>query len=169
MEKITDFIHKNTSSKIGIQLGHSGRKGAVKKPWEATNEPINQPWELISASPILFNEKMDIPKELRFVDINDVVNQFIKATQNAEQAGFDLIELQAHHGFLLASFLSPLAISEPMNLVEASKTDCVFHFVYLLKYEKFFLNTNPFQSVFQQLIGQKAVFRRKNALYSIRV
>src|SRR5690606_15388168 len=107
-KKITDFIHKNSSSKIGIQLGHSGRKGAVKKPWEGTNEPINQPWELISASPISFNEKMAVPKEMTTDDMNQVISQFVAAAQNAEKAGFDMIELQAHHGFLLASFLSPL-------------------------------------------------------------
>src|SRR5690554_3021585 len=107
-KKITDFVHKNTSTKIGIQLGHSGRKGAVKKPWEATNEPIDEAWELISASPISFNEKMAIPKEMTIEDMDTIVNQFVSAAQNAESAGFDMIELQAHHGFLLASFLSPL-------------------------------------------------------------
>ena len=105
---ITDFIHKNTAAKIGIQLGHSGRKGAVKKPWEGTNEPIEQPWELISASPIAFNDKMSIPKEMTLADMDLVTSQFVEATKNAEKAGFDMIELQAHHGFLLASFLSPL-------------------------------------------------------------
>ena len=107
-KKITDFIHKNTTSKIGIQLGHSGRKGAVKKPWEGTNEPIEQPWQLLSASAIPFKEKMSVPKEMTTDDMNQIVNQFVSATQNAEKADFDMIELQAHHGFLLASFLSPL-------------------------------------------------------------
>lgn len=107
-KKITDFIHQNTSTKIGIQLGHSGRKGAVKKPWEAVNESINQPWELLSASVIPFNNKMATPKEMNAADMETVQNQFISATKNAEKAGFDMIELQAHHGFLLASFLSPL-------------------------------------------------------------
>ena len=107
-KKITDFIHANTGSKVGIQLGHSGRKGAIKKPWEGINEPIEQPWQLLSASAISFNEKMPIPKEMTTDDMNQIVNQFVSATQNAEKAGFDMIELQAHHGFLLASFLSPL-------------------------------------------------------------
>ena len=103
---ITDFIHKNTASKIGIQLGHSGRKGSAKKPWET--EPIQNPWQLISASPIAFNENASIPKEMDLSDMDLVTNQFIEATKNADKAGFDMIELQAHHGFLLASFLSPL-------------------------------------------------------------
>lgn len=116
-KKITDFIHKNTTTKIGMQLGHSGRKGAIKKPWEATNEPIGSsgseqakqnPWELISASPIAFNSKLETPKEMTTSDMDEVVSQFVQATKNADKAGFDMVELQAHHGFLLASFLSPL-------------------------------------------------------------
>lgn len=95
-KKITDFVHKNTSSKIGIQLGHSGRKCLIEN------------YELLSASAIPFNEKAKIPKAMTSEDMNEIVNQFVLATQNAEKAGFDLIELQAHHGFLLASFLSPL-------------------------------------------------------------
>ncbi|WKW45741.1 FAD-dependent monooxygenase [Myroides sp. JBRI-B21084] len=107
-KKITDFIHENSSSKIAIQLGHSGRKGAVKKPWEGVNEPLNDAWELKSASAIAFNNKMAVPKEMSVNDMQNTINLFVKAAKNAEKAGFDMIELQAHHGFLLASFLSPL-------------------------------------------------------------
>ncbi|MCW1148674.1 bifunctional salicylyl-CoA 5-hydroxylase/oxidoreductase [Flavobacterium lacisediminis] len=106
-KKITDFIHNNTSTKIGIQLGHSGRKGATKKPWEG-NGPMETPWNLISASPIPFNENFATPKEMTLEDMTAINAQFVQATKNADEAGFDMIELQAHHGFLLASFLSPL-------------------------------------------------------------
>jgi anthraniloyl-CoA monooxygenase len=105
-KSITDFIHKNTQTKIGIQLGHSGRKGASKKPWET--ELIQNPWELLSASPIAFNENFSTPKEMTLTDMDLVTSQFAQATKNADEAGFEIIELQAHHGFLLASFLSPL-------------------------------------------------------------
>jgi len=103
---ITNFIHQNTQTKIGIQLGHSGRKGAIKKPWET--EAIQNPWELLSASSIAFGDTFAVPKEMTLTDMDLVTNQFIQATKNAHEAEFDLIELQAHHGFLLASFLSPL-------------------------------------------------------------
>jgi anthraniloyl-CoA monooxygenase len=106
-KKITDFIHNNTFSKIGIQLGHSGRKGATKKPWES-NGPMETPWNLISASPIPFNENFSTPKEMTLEDMKEIKAQFVQAAKNADEAGFDMIELQAHHGFLLASFLSPL-------------------------------------------------------------
>jgi anthraniloyl-CoA monooxygenase len=107
-KKITNFIHNHTQTKIGIQLGHSGRKGAVKKPWEGSTEPISTPWKLISASPIAFNEKMGIPQEMTLTDMDTVTSEFVQAAKNADAAGFDMIELQAHHGFLLATFLSPL-------------------------------------------------------------
>ena len=105
-KRITDFIHKNTLTKIGIQLGHSGRKGATKKPWEETFSA--KKWQLLSASPIPFNENSETPKEMTLDDMDLVCSQFVQATKNANEAGFDMIELQAHHGFLLASFLSPL-------------------------------------------------------------
>lgn len=105
-KEITDFIHKNTQTKIGIQLGHSGRKGASKKPWET--EPIQNPWQLISASPIAFNDSFSTPKEISLTDMDLITTQFVQAAKNADEGGFDMIELQAHHGFLLASFLSPL-------------------------------------------------------------
>lgn len=107
-KKINDFIHQHTETKMGIQLGHSGRKGAVKKPWEGTNQPIENAWNLIAASAVAFNDEMAVPKEMTLADMDEIVSQFVQATQNADAAGFDLIELQAHHGFLLASFLSPL-------------------------------------------------------------
>jgi anthraniloyl-CoA monooxygenase len=105
-KSITDFIHHHTASKIGIQLGHSGRKGAGKIPWETTFSGPS--WDLLSASALPFSENSPIPKAMTLADMDEVTAQFVQATRNAEAAGFDMIELQAHHGFLLASFLSPL-------------------------------------------------------------
>jgi len=108
-KKITDFIHQNSASKIGIQLGHSGRKGALNLPSIGNNIPLEkESWDLISASPIAFSSKNAVPKEMTLEDMNQVLSEFVLATKNADKAGFDMIELQAHHGFLLASFLSPL-------------------------------------------------------------
>jgi anthraniloyl-CoA monooxygenase len=105
-KRINDFIHKNTQTKIGIQLGHSGRKGCSKIPWDESFS--GEKWELLSASAIPFNENSATPKEMTLEDMDLVTSQFVQATKNAYDAGFDMIELQAHHGFLLASFLSPL-------------------------------------------------------------
>jgi anthraniloyl-CoA monooxygenase len=105
-KRITDFIHTHTETKIGIQLGHSGRKGASKIPWEDHFQ--GTPWELLSASAIPFHENATTPRTMTAADMDVIVSQFVQATKNADKAQFDMIELQAHHGFLLASFLSPL-------------------------------------------------------------
>lgn len=107
--KVVNYVHKYSKSKIGIQLGHSGRKGSVNVPSVGNNIPlVKHGWDLISASPIPFNEAMAIPKEMSVSDMDNIISEFVNATIFAEEAGFDMIELQAHHGFLLASFLSPL-------------------------------------------------------------
>ena len=108
-KRINDFIHENTQTKIGIQLGHSGRKGGSKIPWEDSFS--GESWELLSASAIPFNKNSATPKEMSLLEMDLVTSQFVQAAKNANEARFDLIELQAHHGFLLASFLSPLTNS----------------------------------------------------------
>jgi anthraniloyl-CoA monooxygenase len=105
-KRINSFIHQHTQTKIGIQLGHSGRKGATKKSWEESFTGTS--WELFSASAIPFNENSATPKAMTLADMDLVTSQFVQAAKNSNEAGFDMIELQAHHGFLLASFLSPL-------------------------------------------------------------
>ncbi|HEU0137550.1 MAG TPA: FAD-dependent monooxygenase, partial [Flavobacterium sp.] len=105
-KKITDFIHQNSTSKVAIQLGHSGRKGCVRTPFEGSIAPSS--WSLMSASAIPFNDSSAMPREMTVEDMIAVIEQFRSAAINADKAGFDMIELQAHHGFLLASFLSPL-------------------------------------------------------------
>lgn len=107
--RITNYIHRNTKTKIGIQLGHSGRKGSINVPSVGHNMPLEKNgWDLISASPIAFTENGQVPRELSTAEMDTIISEFVNATINAEEAGFDMIELQAHHGFLLASFLSPL-------------------------------------------------------------
>ena len=108
-KKITKYVHLNSKSKIGIQLGHSGRKGSVNVPTIGSNIPlVKNGWDLISASSIPFSSIMKAPKQMTVADMNTILSEFVQATINADEAGFDMIELQAHHGFLLASFLSPL-------------------------------------------------------------
>ncbi len=107
-KRITDFVHHNSTAKIALQIGHSGRKGAMKKPGEGVNVPLEHAWPLISASAIPFHDKLPTPKEMDESDMDLILKEFAQAASNADAAGFDMIELQAHHGFLLASFLSPL-------------------------------------------------------------
>lgn len=108
-KKVVNYVHKYSKSKIGIQLGHSGRKGSINLPSVGKDIPLaNGGWDLMSASPIPFNSAMASPREMTFSDMDNVISEFVNATINADEVGFDMIELQAHHGFLLASFLSPL-------------------------------------------------------------
>ncbi|CAM3305749.1 NADPH dehydrogenase [Flavobacterium longum] len=96
-KRVTDFTHQNSSSKICVQLGHAGRKSEVRTPLSP-----------IAASAIPFSDKHQMPEMMTDQDMDKVVSQFVAAAKNADEAGFDMLELQAHHGFLLASFLSPL-------------------------------------------------------------
>lgn len=103
---VTDFVHQNSNAKIAVQLGHSGPKGGGKIPWEAAAPEIKH--ELLSASAIPFNPDGKVPKAMTVSDMDSIKAEFVRAVQNADAAGFDMIELQAHHGFLLATFISPL-------------------------------------------------------------
>lgn len=108
-KKVVNYVHKYSKSKIGIQLGHSGRKGSINVPSVGKDIPLaKRGWDLMSASPIPYNSAMATPKEMTLSDMDTVISEFVNATINADEVGFDMIELQAHHGFLLASFLSPL-------------------------------------------------------------
>jgi anthraniloyl-CoA monooxygenase len=108
--RITDFIHRDTTSKIGIQLGHAGRKGSTKKLWEGDNEPLpDGNWPLVSASPLpYFPGRSQVPREMTRTDMDEALADFAGAASIADQAGFDLIEIHMAHGYLLASFISPL-------------------------------------------------------------
>lgn len=108
-KRINDFIHNHTQSKIGIQLGHSGRKGNCETIANGQLIPLKEgQWEMVSASAIAYNDDLPAPKELDEAGMQSIISDFKDAAANAVKAGFDLIELQAHHGFLLASFISPL-------------------------------------------------------------
>jgi anthraniloyl-CoA monooxygenase len=107
--RVTEFVHANSCAKIGVQLGHAGRKGATKLMWEGMDEPLEAgAWPLISASAIPYFAHSQVPAQMDAACMDRVVGEFEHATQNAIRAGFDWLELHMAHGYLLASFLSPL-------------------------------------------------------------
>jgi anthraniloyl-CoA monooxygenase len=107
--RIVDFVHTHSRSAIGCQLGHAGRKGATKLMWEGDNEPLEDGgWPLIAPSPIPWDAAHQVPREMTRADMDDVVAQFVAATERAAACGFDLLEIHMAHGYLLSSFLSPL-------------------------------------------------------------
>ena len=107
--RVVDFVHNNSTAKIGIQLGHSGAKGSANRLWEGMDTPLtNGGWDTVSASALAYNDVLPPPVALTEKGMEQVILDFVNATKNADTAGFDMVELQACHGFLLASFLSPL-------------------------------------------------------------
>ena len=109
--KIVEFVHARSASKIGVQLGHAGRKGAVEHPWTRAADvplPDGQAWELLAPSAIAWAPGYATPRPMTMQDMDAVVQDFVEATRRAVAAGFDMIELHMAHGYLLSSFISPL-------------------------------------------------------------
>ena len=111
-KRIVDFVHANSETKFCMQLGHSGRKGSTQLGWEEADYPIadaDKNWPLLSASPIpYFDGVSQVPRELDRAEMDRIREDFVQATERAARAGFDMLELHCAHGYLLASFLSPL-------------------------------------------------------------
>jgi anthraniloyl-CoA monooxygenase len=110
-QRIVDFVHTHTGAKIGIQLAHAGRKGAVVHPWDRAEDtplPEGEAWETLAPSAVPFCPHWRAPRAMTRADMDAVRDAFVRAAQRSEQAGFDLLELHFAHGYLLSSFLSPL-------------------------------------------------------------
>ncbi len=108
--RIVRFAHAQGGCAIGAQLGHSGRKGSTKLMWEGMDEPLPEGnWPLIAPSPLPYGEQNQVPREMTRHDMDEVLAQFVAATEAAVRCGFDLLEIHMAHGYLLSSFLSPLS------------------------------------------------------------
>jgi anthraniloyl-CoA monooxygenase len=108
-QRVVAFVHEHSAAKIGIQLGHAGRKGSTRLMWEGMDEPLPEGgWPVMSASAIPYKPHSPVPREMDRADMDRVIAEFVRATELSAQAGFDLLELHCAHGYLLASFLSPL-------------------------------------------------------------
>ena len=96
-------------AKVGLQLGHAGRKGSTKVAWEGTDQPLEEGnWPLISASALPYLAHSQVPRAMTREDMDRVRDDFVRATHYAVAIGFDIVELHVAHGYLLSSFLSPL-------------------------------------------------------------
>ena len=108
--RIVDFVHAGTTARIGVQLGHYGRKGSTRLMWEGIDEPLAEGnWEVCGPSPLPYSPASQVPRELTAGELAGITAQFTSAARAAARAGFDLLELHCAHGYLLSSFLSPLA------------------------------------------------------------
>jgi len=107
---IVGFVHQRSTAKIGLQLGHSGRKGSTKLMWEGMDEPLpDGNWAVIGPSALPYGAGSHMPREATRADMDKVAADFAAAARRGVQAGFDLIEVHAAHGYLLSSYLSPVS------------------------------------------------------------
>jgi len=113
-QNICRFVHTHTKAKFVMQLGHAGAKGATKVPWKWHPDRLDDPldsqdrWPLVAASPLAYDHYNDVPAELDRTGMDLVKEQFVAATTRADRAGFDMLELHAAHGYLIASFITPI-------------------------------------------------------------
>ncbi len=109
-KRLADFIHAETSCKLCIQIGHSGRKGSTCLAWVGgIDAPLREGnWDLMAASPLPYKPGSAAPREMDRADMDMVRDQFVASTEMAARAGADMVEMHAAHGYLLATFISPV-------------------------------------------------------------
>ncbi len=107
---ITKFI-KEQGAVAGIQLAHAGRKASTYEPWNGGDKVDDNSggWQTFAPSAEKFSDEYPMPKETSHSDIDKVKNDFAAAANRAVEAGFEVIEIHAAHGYLLHEFLSPLS------------------------------------------------------------
>ncbi|MFE3883459.1 bifunctional salicylyl-CoA 5-hydroxylase/oxidoreductase [Streptomyces lydicus] len=109
--RVTDFVHTSApGTAIGVQLGHSGRKGSTRLMWEGIDQPLQDGnWPLVAPSALPYRAGVNqVPHALTGTGLDTVREQFVRSAGSAARAGFDLLELHCAHGYLLSGFLSPL-------------------------------------------------------------
>ncbi|HEV7659564.1 MAG TPA: bifunctional salicylyl-CoA 5-hydroxylase/oxidoreductase [Allosphingosinicella sp.] len=108
-KRIVDFVHANSAAKFCLQLGHSGPKGSTKVGWEGYDVPLESgTWPIMAASDVAWSPDNQIPRPMTRADMDRVVAEFVAAVRLGLEAGFDMVEIHAAHGYLLSSFITPL-------------------------------------------------------------
>ncbi|HEY8266249.1 MAG TPA: bifunctional salicylyl-CoA 5-hydroxylase/oxidoreductase, partial [Steroidobacteraceae bacterium] len=108
--RIVGFAHTHGHAKLCMQLGHSGRKGSTQLGWEEEDRPLpSGNWPTLAPSALPYLEGISAaPRAMTRADMDRVRAEFVQSARFAAEAGFDMLEIHMAHGYLLASFLSPL-------------------------------------------------------------
>ncbi len=111
LKKVVDALRANSPIKLGIQLGHAGRKASSHRPWDGGElmSAAEGGWQTVAPSALSHKPDEENPVALSLADIAQLKQQFIDTTRRAKELGFDVIEVHCAHGYLLHQFLSPLA------------------------------------------------------------
>ncbi|MDQ2745712.1 MAG: oxidoreductase, partial [Acidobacteriota bacterium] len=106
-KRITKFI-KDNGAAAGIQLAHAGRKASTSEPWNGGKkvDESDGGWQTIAPSAMAFNDDYPMPRAMSKDDIEKAVENFVEAAKRSVEAGFEVIELHAAHGYLFHEFLS---------------------------------------------------------------
>ena len=115
LARIAEFLKANGAA-AGVQLAHAGRKASTRRPWDGGGELTEvdaakgePPWETLAPSALPFADNYPLPKAMSTADMGEVIVAFREAARRANDAGFDVVEIHAAHGYLLHEFLSPLS------------------------------------------------------------
>jgi NADPH2 dehydrogenase len=111
MARMVAHCRRYGNAKVGIQIGHAGRKASAARPWEGAQalKSGEDPWETIAPSAIAFGPNWHVPREMTADDLERVRGAFVAAARRAVRVGFDAVELHMAHGYLLHSFVSPIS------------------------------------------------------------
>ena len=112
LARIVSFYH-DQDIPVGIQIGHSGRKGSAAVPLEGAEPLVRQDpsraWEIVAPSAIAMTDEWPAPRAMEEDEILGMIDAFVAATSRAIRAGFDFIEIHGAHGYLVNSFFSPIS------------------------------------------------------------
>lgn len=127
-KRLFKYLKKISSTKIGIQLSHSGRKGSSELPWIKSNFPLNKKnsWKTIAPSKIKRDKHWPNPKEASMRDLERVKTHFAKSAKYAKKIGFDCLEIHMAHGYLLHQFFSPISNKRKDHYGNNLKNRCKF-------------------------------------------
>ena len=109
-QRITAFI-KSQGAVAGIQIAHAGRKASTAEPWNGgkiVDEGYGG-WETVAPSAVAFADDYPQPRAMSKANIAQAIEDFVAAAKRSVDAGFEVIEIHAAHGYLFHEFLSPLS------------------------------------------------------------